>query len=243
MSEAVDEQLALVPTAVRAAARRRTPKPPPGPADVDPVAEVLVDVALAHLDRPFEYLVPEPMSLAAVAGARVRVRFAGQDLDGWVVARKPVADHTGRLAPLRRVVSPEPVLGPELLRVCRAVADHWAGALPDVVRLAVPPRHADAEKVPAEPALPAPPRPRVGPWADYPAGPAFLDRLHGGAAPRAAWAALPGSAGPDDGAWPQAVAVAVATTLAAGRGALVVVPDHRDAARLDAAIEQLVGPG
>ena len=244
MTDAPDGQPAqLGPTAVRAAARRRTPKPQPGPADVDPVAEVLVDVALAHLDRPFEYTVPEPMSIAAVPGARVRVRFAGQDLDGWVVARKAVAEHTGRLAPLRRVVSPEPVLGPELLRLCRAVADHWAGALPDVVRLAVPPRHADAEKVPSEPALPPPPRPPTGPWADYAAGPAFLDRLHAGAAPRAAWAALPSSAGPDDGAWPQMVAVAVATVLAAGRGALVVVPDHRDAARLDGALTELVGRG
>ncbi|MBC7638357.1 MAG: primosome assembly protein PriA, partial [Rhodoferax sp.] len=100
MTDAPDGQLG--PTAVRAAGRRRTPKPPPGPADVDPGAEVLVDVALPHLDRPFEYTVPEPMSVAAVPGARVRVRFAGQDLDGWVVARKAVAEHTGRLAPLRR---------------------------------------------------------------------------------------------------------------------------------------------
>jgi hypothetical protein len=102
----------VVRAAAKRAAAKRPPKPPPGPAAVDPVAEVVVDVALAHLDRPFEYLVPEPMAAAAVPGARVRVRFAGQDLDGYVIARKASADHAGRLAPLRRVVSAEPVLSP-----------------------------------------------------------------------------------------------------------------------------------
>lgn len=236
-----DEQLALVPAAVRAAARRRSPRPPAGLAQVDPVAEVLVDVPLAHLDRPFEYAVPESMSRSARPGVRVRVRFAGQDLDGFVVARKPVAAHAGRLTPLRRVVSAEPVLDPALLALCRAVADRCVGALPDVLRLAVPARHAEAEKAAGTPALRAPARPPAGPWQDYPAGPAFLDRLHAGEVPRAAWAALP-PRGPDDD-WPAAVAVAVATTLAAGRGAVVVVPDHRDVARVDAALTSLMGAG
>jgi len=192
--------------------------------------------------------VPEPMSASAVPGARVRVRFAGRDLPGYVLARKAAAEHPGALAPLRRVVSAEPVLGPDLLALCRRVAERWAGALPDVVRLAVPPRHAEAEKAAGTPVGPVPARPPAGPWADYPAGEAFLEHLHAGAAPRAAWAALP-SAGPsqggdgDDGGWPTAVAVAVATALSAGRGALVVVPDHRDAARVDAALTRAVGGG
>ena len=62
-------------------------KPPPGPAEVDPVARVAVDVALPHLDRPFDYLVPEPLSAAAQPGTRVRVRFSGTLVDGWVLER------------------------------------------------------------------------------------------------------------------------------------------------------------
>ena len=54
------------------------------PAEVDPVARVLVDVPLAHLDRPFDYRVPATMADEAVPGARVKVRFAGQDVDGFV---------------------------------------------------------------------------------------------------------------------------------------------------------------
>src|SRR5215218_10568815 len=236
------EQLALVPAAVRRAARQRAPRPVPGPATVDPVAQVLVDVPLAHLDRPFEYSVPEPMADVAVPGARVRVRFAGQDRDGFVLTRRAAAEHPGRLAPLRRVVSAEPVLGPQLQRLCRAVADRWAGTLSDVLRLAVPPRHAVAEQAPAGEPVPAPSRPDRGPWARYPAGPAFLDRLAVGDPVRAAWTALPSARDPA-GDWPRAIAVAVLTTLSGGRGALVVVPDARDVARVEAELERLVGDG
>ena len=56
----------------------------------------------------------EVVADAAVPGARVKVRFAGQDVDGYVVERTSTTDHTGRLQPLRRVVSPEPVLAPEV---------------------------------------------------------------------------------------------------------------------------------
>src|SRR5450631_2380032 len=68
---------------------------------VDPVALVLVDVGLPHLDRPFEYFVPASMADLAAPGARVKVRFAGQDVDGYVLARAAGAQHDGKLAPLR----------------------------------------------------------------------------------------------------------------------------------------------
>ena len=99
--------------------------------DVDavalPVAAVVVDTGLAHLDRVFEYGVPGRAGGDAQPGCRVRVRFAGRDLDGFVVERRARADHPGRLAAIRRVVSPEPVLTPEILTLARAVADRYAG--------------------------------------------------------------------------------------------------------------------
>lgn len=143
---------------------------------------MLVDVPLAHLDRPFEYSVPVEMADAAVPGARVRVRFAGQDVDGYVIARKDRAEHAGRLASLRRVVSPEPVLTHAVLATCRDVARRYAGTVSDVLRLAVPPRHAAAEKAltaahpqGAEPVRP--PRPEPGGWGALRAGEALLRHL------------------------------------------------------------------
>ncbi|MEV6370789.1 primosomal protein N' [Micromonospora musae] len=104
-----------------------------------------MDVPLAHLDRPFDYLVPASLDEQAVPGTRVKVRFAGQLVDGWLLERVASSDHP-RLAYLEKVVSPEPVLSPEVSRLARAVADRYAGSLADVLRLAVPPRHARVEK-------------------------------------------------------------------------------------------------
>jgi primosomal protein N' (replication factor Y) len=208
-----------------------------------PVAAVVVETPLAHLDRVFEYAVPEELDAEAVPGARVRVRFSGRELDGFVVERREKPTHEGRLTPLRRVVSPEPVLTPEVLALCRAVADRYAGTLSDVLRLAVPKRHATAEKALALecPAQEPPPAPDLGAWTAYPAGPAWLRRVAAGEGPAAAWSCLPGRSGDAD--WPAALAVAAATALAAGRGALLVVPDHRDVERLDAALIALLGKG
>ena len=207
------------------------------PAEVDPVARVLVDIALAHLDRPFDYAVPTAMAETAVPGARVKVRFAGQDVDGYVVERASHTDHTGALQPLRRVVSPEPVLAPEIVDLSEALARRYAGARSDVLRLAVPPRHAATEKVASERAPEAPAVEAPTTWSEVAHADAYLRHLASGGSPRAVWAAAPG----DD--WPAMVAEAVATTYAAGRGALVCVPDRRDVARVDAALADRLGEG
>nr|WP_261994146.1 primosomal protein N' [Streptomyces sp. t39] len=82
-----------------------------------------------------------------------------------------------------------------------------------------------------------PPAPEPGPWERYGHGPAFLRSLAAGRTPRAVWTALPGPH------WPDELARAVAATLASGRGALVVVPDGRRAARVDEALTAVLGPG
>jgi primosomal protein N' (replication factor Y) len=110
-----------------------------------PVARVAVDVPLTHLDRPFDYRVPEHLDADAVPGVRLRVRFAGRTVDGFLLERVADSAHGGRLAWVEKVVSAEPVLSAEVAAVCRAVADRYAGVLADVLRLAVPPRHARVE--------------------------------------------------------------------------------------------------
>ena len=241
----MSEQLELVPAPTGGAPRRRarTPASDVPLAAEDPVATVLVDTPLAHLDRPFEYAVPADLAQTARPGVRVRVRFAGRDHDGYLLSRTATAEHTGRLAPLRAVVSPEQVLTPEVLALARQVADHYGGTLADTVRLAVPPRHARAERsVPsageaADRKLPDGGWEQV--WAPYPAGAALLRRLRSGEAPAAAWLALPGL--PPERDWPRAVAAAVRETLLGGRGSLVVLPDRRDVERVLPAIVDAVG--
>ncbi len=233
-----------------------------------PIARVAVDISLAHLDRPFDYLVPASLDQTAVPGCRVRVRFAGQLVDGYLLERAETSEHQGKLARLERVTSPEPVLTPEIFNLARAVADRYGGTLADVLRLAIPPRHAAAERdAPREPPSREPKgrggdwteeqgrgmgrwvgsdegrrrlesgpeasgkvEPDPGTWERYPAGAAFLAGLAEGRPVRAAWSALPG---PE---WPAEIAIAAATSAAAGRGVVIVVPDARDLDRVDAAL-------
>ncbi|MFT4109470.1 MAG: primosome assembly protein PriA, partial [Propionicimonas sp.] len=157
----------------------------------EPVAKVAVDLPLANLDRPFDYAVPDELDRVARPGARVKVRFAGQLRDGFILER---ADHGERtdLSPLHKVVSPEPVLTPRIAALVRAVADHYAGSFADVVRTAVPPRHAATEKAsppdhPAPAARPAEPQVLAG----YPGSAHLVAALTDGGRPRAAWSVLP----------------------------------------------------
>ncbi|MFI6812728.1 primosomal protein N' [Nonomuraea sp. NPDC050328] len=259
---------ALLPLdAVRGKTPGRSAKGAPVAAPSQPVARVAVDTPLPHLDRLFDYLVPEQFHDSAVPGVRVRVRFAGKLVDGFLLGRAERSEHEGRLTPLERVVSAEPVLTEEVAGLARAVADRYAGTLADVLRLAVPPRHAKVEAEPRpetpeprpetpEPASAQPegspssdaqpdpallpdaaPEETTGAWADYPMGPSFLDALEHGRAPRAVWSALPGTA------WTGPMAQAVAATLAGGRGAVVVVPDGKDVELLDQALLAHLGPG
>ena len=212
------------------------------PAAELPVARVAVDVPLAHLDRPFDYRVPAHLDSAAVPGVRLRVRFAGRLVDGFLLDRVAASAHEGALAWVEKVVSGEPVLTAAVARLCRAVADRYAGVLADVLRLAVPPRHARVEAEPVPEPVPEAAQDEAVPatdpagWARYPRGSALLDALADGRAAHAVWQALPGES------WPDRLAEAAATTVAAGRGALLVVPDQRDVDALHAACVARAGP-
>ena len=201
------------------------------------MARVVVDVPLAHLDRPFDYAIPDELADDVRAGCRVRVRFAGKLVDGFVLELGDTTEHTGRLAPLAKLVSGEPVLTPEVAALARSVADRYAGSLTDVLRLAVPPRRAAAEKrAPAEaPAAPAPPDPAG--FARYPTGTQLLTAVAEGRPARAVWTALPA----ED--WPARLVELAQAALSGGRGALLVVPDGKDLDRLAAAAEARLPAG
>ena len=222
-----------------------------------PVARVLLESSLPHLDRPFDYSVPAELDAAAQPGVRVKVKFSGQELAGYLLERSAASDAGHPLVPLYKVVSPVPVLTPAVAELAGRVAARYAGTVSDVLRVAVPPRMAKLEKEFApdgrlDPQLfahggsgdsnggaggagtSAAEQPVVpSGWADYNNGPAFLQHLGAGESPRAALNALQGF-GP--GSWPRLVAEAVAAVRRSGRGAVVVVPDYRDLDRVEAAL-------
>ncbi|MCL3862818.1 primosomal protein N' [Actinotalea sp. K2] len=238
------EQLTLSGLPAPRPARRRRTAVTGEVAAVRPVARVAVDRPQPHLDRPFEYAVPAALDDSLRPGVRVKVRFGAQDVDGYVLERTETAEHTGELAQVRRVVSTEVVLTPEVRGLVEAVARRYAGTLADVLRLAIPPRHARTEQetwTRAEPGAAATPATAAEDvitdagesWGTYAGGHAFLRRVTEGQSPRAVWSALPG---PEGATWADCLASAVRAACAGGRGALVVVPSAADLSRLEQAL-------
>ncbi|MEZ3160220.1 primosomal protein N' [Microbacterium sp. BWT-B31] len=208
------------------------------------LARVLIDSPLPQLDRLFDYAIPVELAESARAGVRVRVplRTAGRMVDGYLVEVADEDDGDRPLSELDAVVSTVPVLPARLYELARRAADRAAGSASDILRLAIPKRMVRAEK--AWIAAGDPPAPRVADdaraWAveqlaPFPGlGEAIREsrRLAVTAPPRPV--AVAGA--PTVGAWAIQLAAAAVHTLAAGRSAVLVVPDHRDRAQLEAAL-------
>lgn len=192
-------------------------------------ARVAVDVEPYHLDRPFDYAIPDGTAVAF--GHEVRVSFSGRKRTGWVTE---VTDQTttevSRIKPLLDVRGAIPRFDPDDLRLYRWVATRWGGTLASVLRHALPRRVAAVDASVdgwGEPGTGAArtgsPRESAVTWSAYAADPLLravaATAPPDGPAPAFWLRPLPG----DDLA--ALVADLVARCLDAGRRALVLAPD------------------
>ncbi len=226
------------------------------------VARVLIDSPLPQLDHLFDYRIPVELAAEAIPGVRVRVplRSKGRVADGYLIevidTNAPAeadadANFHGSLSQLEAVVSPVPVLTRAVWQLVRRVADRAAGNASDVIRLAVPPRQVRVEKAWLAANAGSPPVPEPHPaldaataFADYPVGrleTAITERQ------RLAVSAVPSLVRLPDGQtighWAQTMVEMAVATLAAGRSAILVVPDYRDQDQVQAALDQLAPAG
>jgi primosomal protein N' (replication factor Y) (superfamily II helicase) len=173
---------------------------------------------LLALDKPFTYDLPP--ELVAGVGSYVRFRFHGKLTRGWVLG--PTDDVPPRMLPVMRAVSPVWFFDAPMLALARWVAERYVTPLASVLGALSPPRVAGEEE--REPIgrdvvsrAAAPPSDDV--LRGYANGSALLDAM-GRIGGDRAWLARPA---PDDEV--AIVVQLVATVLAAGRAALVLVPD------------------
>lgn len=146
----------------------------------NPVARVHIEMPQPHMDRVFDYLVPAKLDEEACVGARVMVDVGQRQVPGFIIERDSRTETGGKLRVLRRVVSPMPVLSPEIYKLCQRIAARQASSVSDVLRLAIPQRHARAEKEFVEREYleeKRPSAPEPGLWGAYRGGPAFVSRL------------------------------------------------------------------
>ncbi|WP_156160688.1 hypothetical protein [Demequina soli] len=198
-----------------------------------------VDSELPHLDRPFDYEVPEKLVGVVEAGSRVRVRFSGRLIDGVVTGLADGSDFEGRLLEIKSS-SAVPSYTPDAIAFADAVARRYGGSLWDVLRLMAPPRVAGVEK--RDWALAAhdgqafhEAHENLAPHADQVSLPA--DAVVRGA--RIVWEAVPDPAR-RHGLPVEALLAPAAAVAAKGLTAIVILPDAR---ALTAAAEALTRAG
>ena len=122
--------------------------PAPQSADASdlPIARVIVDTGVFHLDSYYDYRVPENFSQEIVLGTKVQVPFGSREVEALVVERRETSDSAATLKSITKVLSSYPVATENSLALMSAVATRWAAHPWDVIRSAIPPRVALAEK-------------------------------------------------------------------------------------------------
>lgn len=208
-------------------------------ADSSPVVRVLPLLGLPHLDRPFDYLITPEDADAAQPGVKVRVRFGGRLVDAIVLSRHTSSEHGGRLRHIDRVISPDVVYPPRIADLIDQLADRYAATRSDLIRTAIPPRHAGAEAADHATAwedLGTATEPDLSAWSAYGFGESFVDAVLAGATARAVWQIAPG----ED--WAEALIALAVKVVLDGGGALLVAPDQRAVDALEAAARKIVGP-
>lgn len=190
-------------------------------------ARVVVDVEPIHLDRPFDYAIPDDQPVPV--GQQVAVSFAGRRRTGWVVGTSDASEaDPARIKPLAAMRGAVPRFDDGDLRLYRWVAARWGGSLASVLRHALPKRVAAVERgiqgwgpPPERTVAQRPPCPTTA-WRDYQGSPllrAVADTTRPDVAPAFWWRPLPGE---DTAAL---IGDLVLRCLAAGRDALVLSPD------------------
>lgn len=233
------------------ASRAKLPPAPDGWPD-KPVAKILLESPVPHLDRHFDYLIPKNLDTAAQPGVRVKVRFGHQQLFGWLIQRTNTVDTTARLTSIGKVVSAMPVLEPRVLTLAETVAQHYASITSDVLRAAIPRRVAGVEQEIAQQVqehnIPEPPT----------IDPPVAEPVSDNAAPQFRWELIDGAqhlftSGHNEhyaltlpsahGSWEAMDVLAdAAQRLAADQQTtLIVVPDHKHLSRLQRQLENRVG--
>ena len=125
---------------------QRAPQPPGPAADDLPVASVWVDTAIPTLTEPFSYLIPEKLSSQIRIGSRVQVPFKDKHLEGLVIDRKALTTDSRELKSIYKLLGEFPVASQATIELISLTADFWGGSPYDVIRSAIPPRVAVAEK-------------------------------------------------------------------------------------------------
>jgi primosomal protein N' (replication factor Y) len=94
------------------------------------------DVAVClPLSRTFVYTLKEPVEI----GSRVVVPFRKREEDGFVVNIRKEAPAGFDIQTIAKVVDPEPLIRPDVFKLCRWISDYYLAPFGEVLKAALPP--------------------------------------------------------------------------------------------------------
>ena len=103
------------------------------------IANVIVDVSTAAIDRPFDYLVPEEWQAFIQPGVRVHVPFGPRKVQGFVIGLHETSDvESAKLKSIVSVIDVEPVLTSELLELAKWLKDDTLCFYNDALQVMIP---------------------------------------------------------------------------------------------------------
>ncbi len=111
-----------------------------------PVAAVLVDTPVSHLEGIYDYLVPVEFDEIAIAGTKVIVPFGNSKAEGLVVARKNQSSEAKNLKVIAEVTSPKAMITADVMKLVESVRNRFGGSYWAVMKSAIPPRVVKEEK-------------------------------------------------------------------------------------------------
>ena len=96
------------------------------------IAEIAVCLPLS---RTFVYEIAGPVEI----GCRVRVRFRSTEVEGFVVGFPKTPPAGIEIQTVREVLDASSLLQPDVLDLCRWIADYYLAPLGEVLKSALPP--------------------------------------------------------------------------------------------------------
>jgi primosomal protein N' (replication factor Y) len=160
-------------------------------------AQVIADVPLLHVDRPFDYVVPENLESQVHVGSRVAISFGGRKAIGYVSAIVDSTERPDKVSEIESVIDGLPVVTPEIFELSRLIADRYIATQGDVLGAAIPKRLARTESrildhlpIGANPINPE--HSYSTNWNFYANGNSYLHRLENGEVARATCVVGPG---------------------------------------------------
>ena len=103
------------------------------------VAKIAISKAAYHIDRPYDYYIPDELAGRVLPGMRVLVEFSryGAPVEGLVLALAS-SSRFEKLKPVIRTLDPKPILTGKQIRLALYMREHFFCTIYDSVRTMLP---------------------------------------------------------------------------------------------------------